>query len=63
MTAKQAREELQFACEKAPGIFSMHGVKAIEFSQLWERFGERIEAHGMAYWPRVHVIVLSMSQK
>ncbi len=59
MTAKQAKEELSFACEEAPRIFSNFGVKAIEFDELWEKFGERIETHGVAYWSQIRVIVLS----
>ena len=35
MTAKQAREELVFACEEAPRIFSDFGVKSINFHDLF----------------------------
>ncbi|MFW9834639.1 MAG: methyltransferase domain-containing protein [Candidatus Thorarchaeota archaeon] len=59
MTAKQAREELRFACEEAPRIFSTFNIRAIKFEDLWERFGERIEADGLAYWPQIKVIILS----
>ena len=59
MTASQAKEELQFACNEAPKIFTAFGVDAKDFNSLWDVFGERIEAHGMAFWSRVHVIILS----
>jgi len=59
MTASQAKEELQFACNEAPKIFAAFGVDAMDFDGLWDVFGDRIEAHGMAYWSRVHVIILS----
>lgn len=58
MTAKQAREELRFACEEAPRIFSTFDVRAIKFDELWEKFGERIEDCGLAYWPRIQVVFL-----
>ena len=58
MTAKQAREELRFACEEAPRIFSTFDVKALKFDELWEKFGERIEKYGVAYWPQILVMIL-----
>lgn len=58
MTASQAKEELQFACNEAPRIFSHFGVEAIAFDDLWSRFGARIEEHGMAYWSQVTAIIL-----
>jgi ubiquinone/menaquinone biosynthesis C-methylase UbiE len=59
MSANQAKDELKFACTEAPKIFMLFGVKAMTFDELWDKFGERIENHGMAYWPKVHVIILS----
>ena len=59
MTVKQAEEELRFACEMAPKTFSEFHVKAITFSELWNQFGDRIEEHGVAYWPRIRVILFS----
>jgi ubiquinone/menaquinone biosynthesis C-methylase UbiE len=59
MTAKQAREELRFACEEAPLIFSNFKVQALAFDDLWGKFGERIEAHGLAYWSKIRVIICS----
>jgi len=59
MTAKQAKEELRFACEEAPRIFSNFGVQAVTFTDLWEKFGERIEADGLAYWSNIRIIIYS----
>lgn len=59
MTANQAKEELEFACENTPKTFSSFGVKAISFSELWEKFGDRIKEHGMAYWSTIRVMILS----
>ena len=57
MTPHQAAEELTFACENAPRTFSQFGVTAISFEELWKRFGERVENHGMAYWSRIRVLL------
>ncbi|MFW9803859.1 MAG: class I SAM-dependent methyltransferase [Candidatus Thorarchaeota archaeon] len=57
MTAAQAREELKFACNVAPTIFSEFGVSARSFDDLWSEFEDRIEAHGMAYWSRIRVML------
>jgi SAM-dependent methyltransferase len=59
MTPTQAKEELMFACEEAPIIFSNFGVKSMKFDDLWSKFGKRLEKYGMAFWSRIHVIVLS----
>jgi ubiquinone/menaquinone biosynthesis C-methylase UbiE len=59
MTAKQAKEELEFACENTPKTFSSFGVTAISFSQLWDQFCERIEKFGMAYWSTLRVMIFS----
>lgn len=58
MTAKQARDELRFACEEAPRIFSAFNIRAIRFEDLWERFGERIETDGLAYWSQIRIVIL-----
>ena len=57
MTPSQAKEELAFACNVAPSIFSEFGVSAASFKDLWSEFGDRIEAHGMAYWSRIRVLL------
>jgi ubiquinone/menaquinone biosynthesis C-methylase UbiE len=57
MTASQAKEELRFACETAPSIFSEFGVSAKSFESLWAEYGNQIELHGMAYWSRIRVML------
>ncbi len=59
MTAAQAKEELRFACEEAPKIFTEFGVSAVDFDELWAEFGQRITEHGMAYWSQIRVLILS----
>ena len=59
MTFNQAKEELQFACEKAPEIYHDFGVTTISFEQLMTRFGKRIVKHGMAYYPNIRVLLFS----
>jgi ubiquinone/menaquinone biosynthesis C-methylase UbiE len=61
MTFSQAKEELQFACEQAPILFEDYNVSAISFDELMNRFGSRIEAHGMAYYPNIRVLIFSNS--
>jgi len=58
MTAEQAEEELQFACEMAPKTFASFGVAAVRFKDLWSKFSGQIAEHGMAYWSRIRVIIL-----
>ena len=60
MTSQQAAEELEFACNNAPKTFNEFGVTAISFEDLWERFGERIEKHGMAFWSRIRVLLFRL---
>jgi ubiquinone/menaquinone biosynthesis C-methylase UbiE len=59
MTAKQAREELEFACNDTPKTFSQFGVRAVKFDDLWSKFGSQIEATGMAYWNKIRVSILA----
>jgi ubiquinone/menaquinone biosynthesis C-methylase UbiE len=57
MTAAQAKEELKFACDVAPSLFSEFGVSARSFESLWREFGDRIEEYGMAYWSRIRAML------
>ena len=59
MNAEQAREELEFACENTPKTFSSFGVTATPFTELWQRFGKKIQEYGMAYWSTIRVMILS----
>ena len=58
MTSEQAREELEFACNEAPRIFSGFRVSAIGIDELWNIFSERIEEFGVAYLSPVRILVL-----
>ena len=57
MTATQAREELQFACDETPKIFTKYKVCTGSFDNLWQKYGERIERFGMAYYSRLCVLI------
>jgi ubiquinone/menaquinone biosynthesis C-methylase UbiE len=57
MTAKQAEEELRFACDEPPKIFSDYNVTTVPFDELWDKFGSRIETHGMAYYSDLCVLI------
>lgn len=57
MTCPQAEEELRFACEQAPKIFSEYDIKALTLDRLMDRFGERIQEHGMAFYPNVRILI------
>ena len=57
MRHKQAMEELRFACEEAPRIFSDFRVTAVDFDDLMARYGQRIRKHGLAFYPNVRTII------
>ena len=57
MTAAQAREELQFACDETPKIFTKYKVHTVSFDNLWQKYGERIERYGMAYYSHLCVLI------
>lgn len=57
MTASQAKEELQFACDEPPKIFKDYKVRTVSFHNLWQKFGERIETHGMAFYSDLCVLI------
>lgn len=57
MTASQAMEELRFACEETPTIFKDYNVHTVSFEELWQKFGERIKIHGMAFYSNLCVLV------
>jgi ubiquinone/menaquinone biosynthesis C-methylase UbiE len=59
MTSDQAKEEIQFACNEAPKIYSGFGVEAIPFDEIWERFRMRIMKFGMGYWSPIRVMIFS----
>ena len=57
LTPEQAKEEIEFACENVPKIY---GIDTPPFDEVWEKFGERIEKHGMGHYSKV---VLFIAQK
>ncbi|MFX0051352.1 MAG: class I SAM-dependent methyltransferase [Candidatus Hermodarchaeota archaeon] len=57
MTAKQAREEILFACEKAPQIFKEFNVHVRAFDDVWAEFGSEIGQYGLGFYPNILVLI------
>ncbi len=57
MTSSQAKEELQFACAKTPKIFDKYNVETVTFETLWNKYQDAIDAHGVAYYSDLCVII------
>jgi ubiquinone/menaquinone biosynthesis C-methylase UbiE len=57
MTAKQAREEILFACEKAPQIFKEFNVQVRAFDDVWAEFGSEIGQYGLGFYPNILVLI------
>lgn len=57
LTAKQAREEIKYACERTPEVFDEFDVKTRSFRDVWKRFGGRIEKVGLAHYSRILCLV------
>jgi ubiquinone/menaquinone biosynthesis C-methylase UbiE len=57
LTENQARQEIKFACEEAPKIFSEYGVEARPFQKVWEEFKPRIRKYGLGFWPEFNVLI------
>jgi ubiquinone/menaquinone biosynthesis C-methylase UbiE len=57
MTAEQAKEELTFACDETPKYFKEFNIKTISFDELWSKYGERIEKHGMAFYSQLLTLI------
>ena len=57
LTSQQATEELRFTCEETPRHFGDYGVTTANLDDLWARFGERIDRHGMAYYSNLLAII------
>ncbi len=56
-TPDQAKKELKFCCEEAPTIFADYNVRSVPFNELWQKFGERIEKYGVAYYSDLCVLI------
>ncbi|UCD95199.1 MAG: class I SAM-dependent methyltransferase [Candidatus Zixiibacteriota bacterium] len=50
LTPEQARTEIKFACEFTPKIY---GIKAASFEEVWNRYGGKIEKHGLGHYSKV----------
>lgn len=57
MTTEQAKEELAFACNETPKYFKEYNIKTISFEELWKKYGEKIEKHGMAFYSQLLVLI------
>jgi ubiquinone/menaquinone biosynthesis C-methylase UbiE len=54
LTPAQSREEILFACEHVPLIYD----KAVPtFDEVWQRFGEAIEQHGLGHYSKVVLMI------
>ncbi|MFX1308748.1 MAG: class I SAM-dependent methyltransferase [Promethearchaeota archaeon] len=57
MTIEQAKEEILFACKETPKIYSKYGVKAKEFQKVWKKFRDKVEKHGLGFYPIIMVLL------
>ncbi len=57
LTPEQAKAEIRFACKTDPKIY---GVKTAPFEEVWAKFGQDIEKHGLGHCSKV---VLMIAQK
>lgn len=57
MTAKQAKEELIFACQETPKIFAHFRITTNSFDDLWKKYGKAIEKHGLAFYSQLCVLI------
>ena len=54
LTVEQAKEEIEYACENVPAIYSR---PARGFDEAWERFGDSITEHGMGHYSMLELFV------
>lgn len=57
LAVRQAREEIQYACERTPEVFRRFGVKTRDFIDVWQKFGTRIEKTGLAHYSKILCII------
>jgi ubiquinone/menaquinone biosynthesis C-methylase UbiE len=57
LTSEQAKAEIGFACKTDPEIY---GISTPPFEEIWAKFGQDIEKHGMGYYGKV---ILFIAQK
>jgi len=54
LTATQAREEIEFACDNVPMIY---GRKTPSFEKVWTKFGDNIERNGMGHYSKTVLMI------
>jgi len=50
LTASQAREEIEFACDNVPRLY---GLPVRPFQDIWEQYGALIERHGLGHYSKI----------
>ena len=58
LTPQQAKTEIKFACEFVPKIY---GVKTASLDEVWNRYGPRIEEHGLGHYSKVVLIIARLN--
>ena len=56
LTARQAMEELRYACEETSKTYKRYNVTTRSFDEVWAAFGSRIETHGYALYTDILAI-------
>jgi ubiquinone/menaquinone biosynthesis C-methylase UbiE len=54
LTPEQAKTEIRFACDYAPKIY---GVNTPSYEEIWARFGQDIEKHGLGHYSKVVLMI------
>jgi ubiquinone/menaquinone biosynthesis C-methylase UbiE len=54
LTADQAKEEIMFSCTYAARIY---GVETPSFGEVWKKFGDEINQHGMGHYSKVVLFI------
>lgn len=54
LTSEQAKIEIKFACSNAPKIYE---IKTQSFEKVWEKFGKRIEKHGLGHYSKTILFI------
>lgn len=54
LTPKQAKEEIEFACDNVPKIY---GRKTPTFEEVWAKFGYGIEKNGMGHYSKTVLMI------
>jgi cyclopropane fatty-acyl-phospholipid synthase-like methyltransferase len=54
LTTEQAKREIQFAIKNDPKIY---GITTPSFEEVWAKFGQQIEKHGLGHYSKVVLMV------